>query len=133
MKKHVEVVAAIIIKDHKVFCAQRGYGFLKGKWEFPGGKVESGETEEQALIREIKEELSSVISVERYFDTVSYEYEPFSITMKCYICSLKEGELKVNPSVHMSSLWADKNTLLEEDWAPADLPIAKEILSNYLD
>jgi len=128
MKKHLEVVAAIIVKDGKVFCAQRGYGFLNGKWEFPGGKVEQGETDEEALVREIKEELISDIKVEKYFDTINYEYENFSITMRCFICSLIKGNLDVNPEVHMSKAWVDKDNLLKEDWAPADRPIAKEVL-----
>lgn len=130
MKKHIEVVAAIIVKDGMIFAAQRGYGFLKGKWEFPGGKVEAGETEPQALKREIKEELNSEITVERYFDTVDYEYETFSITMKCYVCTLVSGNLDINPEIHMAKNWLNKDTLLDEDWASADLPIAKEIFAD---
>ncbi len=132
MKKHIEVVAGIIIKDNKVFCAQRGYGFLKGKWEFPGGKVELGETEPQALKRELLEELSADIKVEKYFCTIDHEYEPFSITMICYLCSLLSPNLTINPEVHMSDDWVDKESILNKDWAEADYPIAKKLIDDKI-
>ena len=86
--KTVNVVAAIIIKDKKIFATQRGYGEFKDGWEFPGGKVEKGETPENAIVREIKEELDTEIKVKEYFDTVEYDYPNFHLSMKCYICSV---------------------------------------------
>lgn len=83
--KTVNVVAAIIIKDKKIFATQRGYGEFKDGWEFPGGKVEKGETPENAIVREIKEELDTEIKVKEYFDTVEYDYPNFHLSMKCYI------------------------------------------------
>ncbi|MGN0916382.1 MAG: (deoxy)nucleoside triphosphate pyrophosphohydrolase [Succinivibrio sp.] len=86
--KTINVVAAIIVKDHKVFATQRGYGEFKDGWEFPGGKVEADERAEAALVREIKEELDTNIEVKKLFDTVEYDYEKFHLSMKCYICSV---------------------------------------------
>ena len=86
--KTVNVVAAIIIKDKKIFATQRGYGEFKDGWEFPGGKVEKGETPENAIVREIKEELDTEIKVKEYFDTVECDYPNFHLSMKCYICSV---------------------------------------------
>ena len=91
--KTVNVVAAIIIKDKKIFATQRGYGEFKDGWEFPGGKVEKGETPENAIVREMKEELDTEIKVKEYFDTVEYDYPNFHLSMKCYICSVLSGKL----------------------------------------
>lgn len=92
-KKHFEVVAAVIKKDEKIFCCQRGpKGECAYKWEFPGGKIESGETKEEALIREIKEELNCNINIEKFITTINHEYNTFSLTMHVYLCSLKESE-----------------------------------------
>ena len=91
--KIIHVVAAIIVQDGKVFATQRGYGNYKDWWEFPGGKIEAGETPEQALIREIREELTADITVDKYLTTVEYDYPEFHLSMACYWCHVKEGHL----------------------------------------
>ena len=91
--KTIHVVAAVIRAEDKIFATARGYGEYKGWWEFPGGKVEAGETPEEALVREIKEELDSDIVVEEYIDTVEYDYPVFHLSMRCYFCKLVSGKL----------------------------------------
>ncbi len=118
-KKHLEVVAAVIKKDGKIFCCQRGpKGECAFKWEFPGGKIEPGETKEEALVREIKEELNCNIKIERFITTINYEYNTFLLTMHVYLCSLKDSQ----PTLleHKSSKWCDKEKLKELDFADAD-------------
>ena len=125
--KSIRVVAAIIKKDDMIFATQRGYGDFKGGWEFPGGKVESGESPEAALVREIKEELDTDITVGKYIHTVEYDYPTFHLSMKCYICSVVSGELVLKE--HEAAKWLTKDTLDTVDWLPADLeliPIIKE-------
>ena len=118
-KKHFEVVAAVIKKDDKIFCCQRGQkGECAYKWEFPGGKIEPGETKEEALVREIKEELNCNISIDKFISTVNYEYKTFSLTMHVSLCSLKDNEPILLE--HKSSLWCDKDKLKELDFAKAD-------------
>lgn len=122
IKKHYEVVAAVIEKNGKVFCCQRGpKGECAYKWEFPGGKIEQGETNEQALIREIKEELNSLIKVNNYLTTVHHEYNTFTITMHVYLCELIEGNLSLLE--HKASMWCEKEKLKELDFAEADRKI----------
>ena len=122
MKKNIEVVAAIIEKDGLYFCAQRAdKGELAKKWEFPGGKIESGETHEEALVREIKEELSAEIIVEDFIFTVDHEYNSFYLTMHCYHCKVVRGELTI--SEHLASKWASVNEMKNMDFAEADIPI----------
>lgn len=134
-KKHFEVVAAVIKKDNKVFCCKRGpKGECAYKWEFPGGKIEPGETCEQALIREIKEELNCSIKVNQYITTVEHEYNTFSLTMHVYLCELVERE----PTLleHKSSSWCTKEELEEIDFAEADykfLNKIKKILDAFKD
>ena len=101
--KTIEVAAAIIIEDNKIFATQRGYGDFKDKWEFPGGKVEDGESPEEALAREIEEELDTTISVDKYLCTVDYDYPEFHLTMHCYICSVIKGSLTLKE--HEASKW----------------------------
>ena len=91
--KTLKVVAAVIKRNNKIFVTQRGYGEFKDGWEFPGGKVEKGETKEEALIREIKEELDTVIKVDSYLDTIEYDYPDFHLSMDCFVCSIVEGYL----------------------------------------
>ena len=91
--KIIRVVAAIIIDDDKVFATQRGYGEFKDGWEFPGGKIDAGETPEEALVREIKEELDTEIEVKELLDTVEYDYSNFHLSMNCFICKIKSGNL----------------------------------------
>ena len=127
--KKVEVVAAIIQKDNKIFCAQRNLSkSMGGKWEFPGGKIEEGETREEALVREIKEELDSDIRVDKYLMTVEHDYPTFHITMHDYLCTLVKGELILKE--HNDSVWLSKEELLSLDWADADKPIVNIIINN---
>ena len=130
MKKQIEVVAAAIIKDHKIFCAQRhNNGEVGLKWEFPGGKVEPGESKEEALIREIREELNSEIKVEKYLTTVKYEYDSFSLSLDLYQCQLVKGNLELLE--HINAKWIDGKELKNLDWAPADLAIL-DLLASIL-
>ena len=127
--KKVEVVAAVIQKDNKIFCAQRNLSkSMGGKWEFPGGKIEIGETREEALVREIKEELDSNIVVDNYLMTVEYDYPTFHITMHAYLCTLVKGELTLIE--HNDSTWLSKEELLSLDWADADKPIVNKVLNR---
>jgi len=116
--KQIEVVAAIIRKEDKIFASQRGYGDWKGWWEFPGGKIESGETPEEALVREISEELSADISVDEFLCTVEYDYPAFHLTMHCYMCSLLTEALHLNE--HEAAKWLTKDELNSVKWLPAD-------------
>ena len=127
--KTINVVAAIIIKDNKIFATQRGYGEFKDGWEFPGGKVEQGEAPENAIVREIKEELDSVIEVKEYFDTVEYDYPNFHLSMKCYICTVVSGKLELLE--HEAAKWLDKDSLDSVAWLPADLGLVDK-LKDYL-
>ena len=127
--KTVNVVAVIIIKDKKIFATQRGYGEFKDGWEFPGGKVEKGETPENAIVREIKEELDTEIKVKEYFDTVEYDYPNFHLSMKCYICSVLSGKLELLE--HEAAKWLDKDSLDSIAWLPADLGLVDK-LKDYL-
>lgn len=125
--KVVEVVSAVIKKDNKIFCAQRNLSkSMGGKWEFPGGKIEEGETREEALGREIKEELDSDIVVDKYLMTIEHDYPTFHITMHAYLCTLVKGELILKE--HNDSAWLSKEGLLELDWADADKPIVDMIM-----
>ena len=119
--KHIEVVAAIICKGDKIFATQRGYGDWKDWWEFPGGKMEPGETPEEALKREIKEELSADISVEEFLTTVEYDYPAFHLTMHCYLCTLLDEAMHLNE--HEAARWLSKAELRSVKWLPADLEV----------
>ena len=121
--KSIEVVAAVIVKDDKVFATQRGYGPYKGWWEFPGGKIEAGETHQQALKREIREELESEIEVETLIKTVDYDYPEFHLTMHCYYCNVVSGNLVLKE--HQDARWLAKTELDSVKWLPADLDIIK--------
>jgi 8-oxo-dGTP diphosphatase len=122
-KKRIRVVAAIIHNESKIFCAQRAYGFLKGKWEFPGGKIEQGETPEQALIREIKEELDTTIVVDSFVMNVVYEYPEFILDMDVFDSHVQTGRLEIEQGIHSAEAWLDISSLQEEDWCPADQKI----------
>ena len=123
--KQIEVVAAIIRKDDKIFATQRGYGDFKDWWEFPGGKMEVGESPEEALMREILEELSTEISVDEYICTVEYDYPKFHLTMHCYFCSLISEALHLNE--HEAARWLAKDELDRVKWLPADVLVVNEI------
>ena len=120
--KQIEVVAAIICDaDGRIFATQRGYGEWKDWWEFPGGKMEAGETPEEALKREIQEELSTDISVDKFLCTVEYDYPKFHLTMHCYLCSLLTEALHLNE--HEAARWLAKDELESVEWLPADWQI----------
>ena len=123
--KTIEVVAAIIIRNNEVFATQRGYGDWKGWWEFPGGKIESGECQQEALKREIREELDAEIAVGDLLDTVEWDYPTFHLTMHCYVCSLESENICLKE--HESSAWLDKETLDSVQWLPADLALLPKI------
>ena len=127
--KTVRVVEAIIINDGKVFATQRGYGEFKDGWEFPGGKIDAGETPEEALVREIKEELDTEVEVKELLETVEYDYPKFHLSMDCFICKIKAGELVLKE--HEASQWLTKETLDSVEWLPADLGLIEKI-ENYL-
>ena len=124
-RKRIEVVAAIIIDKGKVFATQRGYGEFKDGWEFPGGKMEQGETPQQALMREIKEELETEIEVGELLETVEYDYPNFHLTMHCFLCTIKSGNLVLKE--HEASKWLTKETLDSVDWLPADKGLIEKI------
>lgn len=123
--KIVKVVAAIIRDGDKIFATQRGYGEYKDGWEFPGGKVEEGETPEEALVREIKEELDTEIEICEYLDTIEYDYPTFHISMRCYWCSVKSGNLVLKE--HEAAKWLTKEEIDSVDWLPADITIIELI------
>lgn len=117
--KTIYVVAAIIKDENKIFATQRGYGEFQGGWEFPGGKIEEGETKEEALKREIREELDTEIQVGEHVYTVEYDYPNFHLTMDCYFCTVLSGNLTLKE--HQDGKWLTKETLDTVDWLPADL------------
>ena len=123
--KTIHVVAAIICKDGAVFATQRGYGEYKEWWEFPGGKVEKGETPENALIREIKEELDSDIEVEKLLITVEHDYPKFHLSMDCYWCKVKSGKLTLLE--HEAAKWLPMDDLRQVNWLPADVKVVEAI------
>ena len=116
--KTIKVVAAIIIKDGQVFATQRGYGEFKGWWEFPGGKMEPGESPQEALKREICEELDAEVEVRELLETVEWDYPNFHLTMHCFICSLLSESLHLNE--HEAATWLTHETLRSVKWLPAD-------------
>ena len=126
--KTIHVVAALIFRDtsqKQVLATQRGYGDFKGGWEFPGGKIDAGETPEEALIREIKEELDTEVEVIELLDTVEYDYPNFHLSMDCFICSIKSGDLVLKE--HEAAQWLTKETLDSVNWLPADLGLIDKI------
>ena len=124
--KQIEVVAAIIHDDEgRIFTTQRGYGDFKDWWELPGGKMEAGETPEEALKREIREELSTEICVDEFLCTVEYDYPKFHLTMHCYLCSLLTEALHLNE--HEAACWLSMDNLDSVEWLPADLEVVESI------
>ena len=124
-RKKVEVVAAVILQDGKLFATQRGYGEWKDWWEFPGGKIESGETPEEALKREIREELATEIEVKELLTTIDYDYSKFHLTMHCYLCTI----LSCQPSLleHEDARWLEMNEVNSVRWLPAD----KDVIEKF--
>ena len=119
--KQIEVVAAVIIEDGRLFATQRGYGDFKDYWEFPGGKIEPGETPEEALRREIREELDTTVEVGALLTTVEYDYPQFHLILHCFRCRVAEGSLTLKE--HEAALWIELARLRELDWLPADLQL----------
>ena len=128
--KRIEVVAGIIRDGHKVFATQRGYGDFKDGWEFPGGKMEAGETPQQALARELKEELSADVSVGDFLCTIEYDYPTFHLTMHCFFCSVVGGKLTLLE--HEAARWLDKAELRCVDWLPADVEVVTVLEKTLL-
>ncbi len=124
--KTIRVAAAIIKHNNKILATQRGYGDFKGGWEFPGGKLEAGETPQQALVREIREELDIDIAVGELIETVEYDYPQFHLTMHCFICTLRSGDLVLKE--HDDAKWLSKDTLYNVDWLPADRGVIGKLI-----
>ena len=124
-RKKIEVVAAVILQDGKLFATQRGYGEWKDWWEFPGGKIESGETPGEALKREIREELATEIEVKELLTTIDYDYPKFHLTMHCYLCTILSGQ----PSLleHEDARWLEMNEVNSVSWLPAD----KDVIEKF--
>ena len=123
--KTIKVAAAIIIHDNQIFATQRGHGEFKDGWEFPGGKIEEGETPQEALAREIKEELDTEIEVKDFLETVEYDYPEFHLSMDCFFCTIKSGELVLKE--HEAAKWLTAETLDSVDWLPADQALVQSI------
>ncbi len=123
--KTIEVVAAVITDGDRIFATQRGYGDFKGMWEFPGGKMEPGESREEALVREIREELDVDVEVGEFLCTVEYDYPAFHLTMHCFICSIVNGELRLKE--HEAARWLTHDELLDVDWLPADVDVVRTL------
>ena len=127
--KQIEVVAAIIHDDHgRIFATQRGYGEWKDYWEFPGGKIEAGETAEEALRREIWEELETRIAVENLVETVEWDYPQFHLTMHCYLCHVESGHLELKE--HEAAKWLSKDEIESVNWLPADWALVRKLKYN---
>lgn len=123
--KTLHVVCAVIRKDDKIFATQRGYGEFKDGWEFPGGKIESGETPQQALKREIHEELDTEINVGDQIETVEYDYPEFHLSMQCFWCNVVSGRLTLLEAE--DARWLTKDTIESVDWLPADKELVQRI------
>ena len=127
--RNIKVVAAIIEKDGKIFATQRGYGNYKDWWEFPGGKIEAGESPQEALRREIREELDTEIAVGRLLTSVEYDYPEFHMSMDCFICTIVSGQLTLLE--HEAARWLGAGELWQVRWLPSDIKVIEE-LEKYL-
>lgn len=126
--KEIKVVAAIIQKENKILATKRGCGEFINMWEFPGGKIESGETKEQALVREIKEELNIEINVDKFAIDIEYQYPNFYLFMSCFMCSIKEGSIELLE--HNDGKWITKEELNTLNWLPADIDAVNYLKEN---
>lgn len=129
-KKNIRVVAAVIREGGRVFATQRGYGNYKDWWEFPGGKIEPGETPEAAVVREIQEELGTKVAVDRFLTTVEYDYPEFHLSMDCFFCHIEEGELTLLE--HEAAKWLPLKNLRQVNWLPADILVIEAIEQTAL-
>lgn len=123
--KKVEVVAAVIQNGKKILATQRGYGEFKDGWEFPGGKIETGESREEALIREIQEELTVTIKIQEFLKTVEFDYSEFHLIMHCFLCEIAKGELRLLE--HESAKWVTREELDDIEWLPADVLLVSKL------
>ena len=128
-RKHIVVVAAIIVRDGRIFATQRGYGEWKDWWEFPGGKIEPGESTEDALKREIREELATEIEVDELLTTVEYDYPKFHLTMHCYLCTIISGDLSLLE--HEDARWLALDELDCVKWLPADKDVIEKLSTTF--
>ena len=128
-RKHIVVVAAIIVRDGRIFATQRGYGDWKDWWEFPGGKIEPGESPEDALKREIREELATEIEVDELLTTVEYDYPKFHLTMHCYLCTIISGDLSLLE--HEDARWLALDELDCVKWLPADKDVIEKLSTTF--
>ncbi len=132
--KTIKVVAAVICDSlentTKIFATARGYGEFKGKWEFPGGKVEPGETPQQALVREIQEELTVKIEVGELIDTIEYDYPAFHLSMDCFWCNIVDGEIILKEAE--AAKWLGKDELFNVDWLPADIALIEKLQNSLI-
>lgn len=126
--KSIEVTAAIIIQNKSIFATERGYGDFKGYWEFPGGKIEEGETPQEALVREMMEELNVRIKVQELVEIVNYDYPDFHLTMHCFLCKIISGDMILKE--HTSARWLTKDHINEVDWLPADKDLIEKLKSR---
>lgn len=126
--KEIKVVAAIIQKENKILATKRGYGEFINMWEVPGGKIESGETKKQALVREIKEELNIEINVDKFALDIEYQYPNFYLFMSCFMCSIKEGSIELLE--HNDGKWITKEELNTLNWLPADIDAVNYLKEN---
>lgn len=123
--KTIEVAAAVIHDEGKILATQRGYGDFKGGWEFPGGKIQPGESAEEAIVREIQEELQVCIRPEKLLTTVEYDYETFHLTMHCFLASIIKGEIQLIE--HEAMRWLTSDQLESVDWLPADIAVVAQL------
>lgn len=127
--KTIEVVAAVIQKDDKIFITRRGYGEFINMWEFPGGKIEKKESKEEALHREIREELEIDIKYLQFLTTIDYDYSNFHLTMHCFTCEIAGGKVHLN--AHNDAKWVSVDDLSDQKWVPADVLVVDELLLKY--
>lgn len=128
MSRTVRVAAAIMVKEGRIFATQRGYGDYKDWWEFPGGKLEDGETPEEALTREIREELRAEISIGRLFDTVEYDYPEFHLVMYCFLCGLASDGVELVE--HEAAYWLGKKDIMAVRWLPSDIEVVEKLVAE---
>ena len=128
-KKVIRVVCALIVRNNRLFIAQRDYGEFKGLYEFPGGKIEKNETPEEAIVREIKEELDTKIKVEKFLFNERYEYSSFILNMDCFLSSPLEGSLSIEKGIHSDEMWVSLNEGKNIAWCPADKEVFQKAVN----